>query len=123
MNFKALGNKGSEYHGLETFSTPPDVVSVTLVSKEVTSTCPVTGQPDFYKVTAEFVPRSKCVESKTWKLFLQSFREKGLFCEEFAQQILRELVAYLSPSYAIVTITQVPRGGVKIKAVAEYRKP
>ncbi len=119
--FKSLGHKGNAYEGLETFKAPSKVVSVLLTSDEVTAVCPVTGQPDWYKVEVEYKPSSLCIESKTFKLFLQTLRDKGVFCEQLSEDILNEVVQYTSPKSAKVTVTQKPRGGVSIVATAEHK--
>ena len=114
----ALGKSGVKFTKLETFKAPPNCFKVELVSQEVTAVCPVTGQPDFYKVDISYCPLQVCVESKTVKLYLQSFREKGLFCEAFAHQIAHDFATALGGARTQVTVTQVPRGGVAIVAHA-----
>lgn len=85
------------------------------MSDEVTANCPVTGQPDFYTVTITYCPAGFCVESKTVKLYLQSFRNKGLFCEAFASEVAQKFAnALLVP--VDCTVKQTPRGGVAIEA-------
>lgn len=115
---QALGTTGAKFQGLETFAAPDEVTCVKLCSDEVTSLCPVTNQPDWYTVTVEYKPRERCVESKTFKLYIQSFRDRGLFCERFAQQVLEDLCAALDPWAIKVQVTQKPRGGVAIEATA-----
>ena len=74
--FEALGNKTSTpVRRLEVFPAPPSVKKVVLESDEVTSLCPVTGQPDWETVRIEFEPDAYCIESKSLKLYLWSFRE------------------------------------------------
>lgn len=119
----SLRKRVSEYTGLETFRVPPGLERVTLTSDEVTSLCPVTGQPDFYQVEVTYVPGQRCVESKTWKLFLQSTRQKGMFCEEFACFVLEECLRSLQPKSCRVIVTQKPRGGVGIVAEAYGESP
>jgi len=118
--FKALGNKGNEYTGLETFPAPELTSTVVLFSDEVTAVCPVTGQPDWYTVRVTYVPSNKCIESKTFKLFLQTLRQKGMFCEALSTHILREVVNAVLPVSAAVEVVQKPRGGVSIIATAKY---
>lgn len=112
-----LGKSRAKFSGLETFKTPPGVARVHLVSDEVTALCPVTGQPDFYTVTIEFSPAERCVESKTVKLYLQSYRNAGLFAEAFAAKIARDFRAALNVPVQ-VTVVQKPRGGVALTAFA-----
>lgn len=119
---KTLGEKVSTYQGLETFPAPTSVIDVTCVSDEVTAMCPVTGQPDWYTVTINYTPDKKCVESKTLKLFLQSFRQAGHFCENFSQIIAEGLQAALEAHQITVTVLQKPRGGVAIQSISNVIK-
>ncbi len=120
QEFKSLGKKANAYEGLETFQAPSKLQSVTLSSDEVTAICPVTGQPDWYKVDVTYSPNEKCVESKTFKLFMHSLRETGMFCEALSQFILEEVLKYTEADSISVTVTQKPRGGVTITATSEY---
>lgn len=120
--FRALGSKVIEYNGLETFPKPSHTSVVVLVSDEVTAVCPITGQPDWYKVTVEYDPSALCIESKTFKLLLHSLRNQGMFCESLADYILGEVVKYAVPSRAQVTIEQKPRGGVSIVSTSVHEK-
>lgn len=116
---KTLGEKKSIFTKLETFPAPTNLVEVTCTSEEVTAVCPVTGQPDWYIVEIKYVPKYLCVESKTLKLFLQSFRQQGHFCEDFSQIIMNKIRVALEPRSVSVTVIQRPRGGVSIKSIAE----
>ena len=85
-DFVALGRPGSEaYAGLETFANP-GVADVELTSDELTAVCPITGQPDMYRLTIGYRPDGLCVESKSLKLYLNRFRNEGAFCEALAVQ-------------------------------------
>lgn len=116
-----LGHKVTEYKGLETFNAPDSTLSVLLKSDEVTTVCPVTNQPDWYRVEVEYHPGKLCIESKTFKLFLHSFRNVGVFCEQLASCILKVVVEATRPKYAIVRVVQKPRGGVEISALSEFK--
>lgn len=116
--FKTLGKKTTIFTKLETFPAPHGVSCVTCTSDEVTAVCPVTGQPDWYVVEIQYQPNRLCVESKSLKLFLQSFRQKGHFCENFSQIIAHKIFEALNPHMVTVTVTQKPRGGVAIKSTA-----
>lgn len=118
MDFKALGNKVTEFTTFETFDKPERIRDIIMRSDEVTALCPVTGQPDQYKVEINYAPAHRCIESKTLKLYLQSFRMKGLFCEAFASQIADDISLAIKPKFISVTVTQKPRGGVSIEAIA-----
>src|SRR5215831_21372286 len=94
-DFVALGSPGSSaYAGLETFPNP-GVAEVELVSDELTAVCPITGQPDLYRVTIGYRPGSVCLESKSLKLYLNSFRNEGAFCEALAVRIRDDVAAAL----------------------------
>src|SRR4051794_30621144 len=76
---------------LDTFELPRSASSTTYKSDEVTSNCPITGQPDWYVVTITIYGSQKGLESKSLKLYLQSFRDEGQFCEAFADQIAQDV--------------------------------
>jgi 7-cyano-7-deazaguanine reductase len=117
--FKALGKTTrAPSRELETFPTPPSVTKVVLETDEVTSLCPVTGQPDWETVRIEFEPKERCIESKSLKLYLWSFREEGVFCEALAAKIAQDVFDAIKPKSVTVTITQKPRGGITISAEA-----
>jgi 7-cyano-7-deazaguanine reductase len=114
----ALGNPGSEhYAGLETFANP-GVADVELVSDELTAVCPITGQPDLYRVTIGYRPAGLCLESKSLKLYLNGFRNEGAFCEALAVRIRDDIAAALELAAAEVRIMleQKARGGITITA-------
>jgi len=114
----ALGNPGSDsYAGLETFANP-GVADVELVSDELTAVCPITGQPDLYRVTIGYRPAGLCLESKSLKLYLNGFRNEGVFCEALAARIRDDVAAALELPAAKVRITleQKARGGITITA-------
>jgi 7-cyano-7-deazaguanine reductase len=120
-NISALGKRVTRFTGFDTFPTPAGVTSVECISDEVTSNCPVTEQPDWYVVKIVYVPGKLCVESKTLKLYLQSYRSQGLFCEAFAAQIAKDIAKALD-CYVEVSVTQKPRGGVSIVGHAVFDK-
>jgi 7-cyano-7-deazaguanine reductase len=116
--FVALGHPGSDhYAGLETFANP-GVADVELVSDELTAVCPITGQPDLYRITIGYRPASLCLESKSVKLYLASFRNEGVFCEALAVRIRDDAASALElPSDAVrVELEQKARGGITITA-------
>ncbi|MDQ3993409.1 MAG: preQ(1) synthase [Actinomycetota bacterium] len=118
--FVALGHAGSEhYAGLETFSNP-GVSHVEMTSDEVTAVCPITGQPDLYVATIEYWPKDLCIESKSLKLYLSSFRNEGAFCEALAVRIRDDVAAAveLSTDKVRITLEQKARGGITITATS-----
>lgn len=101
---------------LETVSKPHaahDYV-VRLTCPEFTSLCPITGQPDFAHIVIDYVPRSLLIESKSLKLFLQSFRNHGAFHEACTVSIGDRLIETLSPKWIRVCGYWFPRGGIPI---------
>ena len=118
-DFKVLGKTVREpSKQLEVFPTPAGVSRVVLESDEVTSLCPVTGQPDWETVRIEFAPAEYCIESKSLKLYLWSFRNEGVFCEALASSIAQDIYAVCKPKWCTVTVTQKPRGGISITATS-----
>ncbi len=116
--FKTLGHSEAAFAGLETFPKPEAVERVQLTSDEVTAICPVTGQPDLYTVTITYWPMDRCVESKSLKLYFQTFRNEGIFCEAFAARMASDMMQALEPRACQVDVRQKPRGGITIVATA-----
>ena len=116
--FVALGRPGSEaFAGIETFPNP-GVSHVEMTSDELTAVCPVTGQPDMYVATLEYWPGPLCIESKSLKLYLSSFRDEGHFAEALAVKIRDDAAEALKlPADKVrVTLRQKSRGGITITA-------
>lgn len=89
---------------------------------EFTSLCPVTGQPDFAKIKITYIPDKRCLESKSLKLYLFSFRNTGMFHEEITNRILEDIVAVCEPRWARVRGLMNPRGGISIDVTADYTR-
>jgi len=87
---------------------------------EFTSICPVTGQPDFGIITIRYIADKKCIESKSLKLYLFSFRNFATFHEEAVNKILDDIVKACKPRKASVTGEFLPRGGISISVEASY---
>jgi 7-cyano-7-deazaguanine reductase len=96
---------------------------VRFTSDELTSLCPMTGQPDFNTVVIDYVPNLTCIETKSLKLYLWSFRDKGAFCEQLAADIAAEVQRAVEPFRVRVTVTQHVRGGIETEATAELPTP
>ncbi len=107
---------------LECFDAPEHVSVVRFTTHEVMSMCPVTGQPDLSSLVIEYRPDARCIESKSLKLYLWSFRDRKVFCEALAAEIAEEVVRAADPHEVSVTLTQQPRGGIVIEATATRRK-
>ena len=89
---------------------------------EFTCLCPKTGQPDFATIRVEYVPDELCVELKSWKLYLWSYRDQGAFHEAVTNRILDDLVAAVSPRRARIEGEFKVRGGIYTTIVAEHHK-
>ena len=120
-NLTVLGQEAKPSKNLEAFPnrTPGRYYLVTLETTEFTCLCPMTGQPDFATIRLAYVPDQKIVESKSFKLYLWSYRDEGAFHEHVVNRILDDLVAVLAPHYIKVTGIFNPRGGIGIKVEAE----
>ena len=119
-----LGKDHAPQKKLETFPNHHKQrdYTVTLETDEFTCVCPLTGQPDFARIKIEYVPDQQIVESKSLKLYLQSFRNEGTFHEHVVNVILDDLVAALSPRRCRITATFAVRGGIGITVEADFSK-
>jgi 7-cyano-7-deazaguanine reductase len=119
-----LGKKAEPSKKLEAFPNraPERFYRVTLETDEFTCLCPVTGQPDFAKIRVQYVPDSSVVESKSFKLYLWSYRNEGAFHEHIVNKILEDLVSTLDPHWCRVTGVFNIRGGIGITVEAEHIK-
>lgn len=107
---------------LETFPNPKperDYV-IRFECPEFTCVCPKTGQPDFATIRVEYVPDALCVELKSWKLYLWSYRNEGAFHEAVTNRILDDLVAAIKPRRARIEGDFMVRGGIHTVVVAEH---
>lgn len=107
---------------VEVFSAPAHVTTVRFTSDEVASICPVTSQPDLSKVVIEYGPDQSCIESKSLKLYLWRFRDMAMFAEALAAEIANEVMTTVNPHWVKVELTQRPRGGIEIHAIAERNR-
>ena len=119
-----LGGEAKPSKKLETFPNhhPEREYIVTLRTEEFTCVCPATGQPDFARLTIQYIPHERIVESKSLKFYLQSFRNEGAFHEHVTNVILDDLVAALAPRWCKVTADFAVRGGIAISVEAESKK-
>lgn len=124
-----LGSKSTEYkYGdptediLETFENryPMREYEVQFLTEEFTSLCPRTGQPDFAKIEINYIPNKKCIETKSLKLYLFSYRQCGSFMETITNRILEDLVSVCQPKEMEVIGRFNARGGVTINVTAQY---
>ena len=107
---------------LETFENqfPDRDYQIEIVSPEFTSVCPRTGQPDFGTITIDYTPHKLCVELKSLKFYLQSFRQQGIFYEHVTNTIIDDLVATTKPRWMKVTAAFNARGGMTETVTAKY---
>ena len=94
---------------------------VEFTTNELTATCPITDQPDFYELKLSYRPKESLIESKALKLYLWGFRDKGIFAEDLAATLLKDLVGTCDPVEMTVDLTQRVRGGLQIRTVVRQR--
>ena len=110
---------------LETFPNPAPErdYTIRMSMPEFTCLCPRTGQPDFATLELEYVANRLCVELKSLKLYIWSFRDRGAFHEAVTNEILAELAGALQPRFMRLTAYFNVRGGITTSVVAEHREP
>jgi len=114
---------GKEFRDiLEVFENqyPGRDYTIEIVCPEFTSVCPKTGQPDFGTLTFTYVPAAKCVELKSLKLYLQQYRNEGIFYEHATNRILDDLVAAVEPRRMTLVAAFTARGGITTSVTARY---
>ena len=114
----------SEKPQLELFENPRPQrhYNITIKCPEFTSVCPRTGQPDFGQIIIEYCPGKLCIELKSLKFYLQTYRNKGIFYEALTNDILDYLSDACKPRWMKVTSQFTPRGGITTDVVAEYKE-
>ena len=107
---------------LETFANqyPGREFTIEIVCPEFTSVCPKTGQPDFGTIRFTYTPAERCVELKSLKLYLQRFRNQGVFYEHLVNRLLDDFVAACQPRKCCVVGAFTPRGGITTTVTASY---
>jgi len=95
--------------------------SITIRCPEFTSLCPKTGQPDFGVIVIEYCPDKSCIELKSLKIYMQSYRNKGIFYESLTNDILDDLKGICKPRWMKITSQFTPRGGITTEVVVEYK--
>jgi 7-cyano-7-deazaguanine reductase len=110
---------------LETFANPAPErdYTIRMTLPEFSCLCPKTGQPDFATLTLEYVPHELCVELKSLKLYIWSFRDRGAFHEAVTNEILNDLVAATAPRFMRLLAEFNVRGGIYTAVTAEHRRP
>ena len=116
-----LGKKATASRTLEAFPNhAPGQLEVTLHCTEFTCVCPLTGQPDYADIEVVYRPDKFVVESKSMKLYLETFRSEGVFHEHLAVDIGQDFVKFLKPKSVNVTVKSHVRGGIAIDAKWAY---
>lgn len=110
---------------LEVFDNPNISRNFTIVHHcpEFTSVCPKTGQPDYGKIIFTYTPNKVCVELKSLKMYLQRFRNEGIFYEAVTNRIMDDFIAVVQPRSATVESQWTPRGGLHSNIIVEYPDP
>ncbi len=110
---------------LETFPNPKPGrdYRIRMQIPEFTCLCPKTGQPDFATLVLDYVPDRACIELKSLKLYIWSFRNRGAFHEAVTNNILDDLVRATAPRYMRLAARFFVRGGIFTTVVAEHRQP
>lgn len=108
---------------VETFPNPnPERdYTIRITAPEFTCLCPKTGQPDFATLKLEYVPEKSCIELKSLKLYLWSFRDRGCFHEAVTNEILGHFVAAIQPRFMRLTAEFYVRGGIYTTVVAQHQ--
>ena len=110
---------------LDTFPNPHpgrDYV-IAFEAPEFTCLCPLTGQPDFASFVIEYTPDERCVELKSLKLYLWSYRDEGAFHEDVTNRILDDVIAAVAPRWAKIVGDWNIRGGIRTTVTVEHHKP
>lgn len=118
--YSALGKPVTRFERLDRIATR--CKSIVYHSDQLTSACPVTGQPDFYEVAIAIDADGTAIETKTLKLYLETYRDQAIFCEDLAVKICEDLFAACEPLKCTVTLQQRRRGGIQITATHELSK-
>ncbi len=108
---------------IDLFDNPKPNRNYTIIIKcpEFTSVCPKTGQPDFGTITIEYCPDKLCIELKSLKFYMQSFRNEGIFYEFLTNEILDDLSTIAKPRWMKVTAKFTSRGGISTEIIVEYK--
>lgn len=94
--------------------------TITIRVPEFTSVCPKTGQPDYGTITIDYIPGKTCIELKSLKMYMQSYRNQGVFYERLTNDILDDMVKACKPRWMKVTSQFTPRGGITTDVTVQY---
>jgi 7-cyano-7-deazaguanine reductase len=109
---------------LETFPNPNPERNYTIIhtAPEFTSVCPKTGQPDYATIILEYIPDKICVELKSYKFYLQSYRNDGIYFEAVTNKIANDLIKVMKPRILNITSKFNTRGGISSDIIVNYKK-
>jgi 7-cyano-7-deazaguanine reductase len=118
----ALGYDAIDPRQLDTFAYehPEQRIDLLIETSEFTAVCPFTGLPDFGTVRVRYVPRQSCIELRSFKYYLLSYRNVGIYYEHAVNHILNDLVRCCDPHEMTVELEYTPRGGMRTVASASY---
>jgi 7-cyano-7-deazaguanine reductase len=107
---------------LDTFPNPKPGrdYSIEIICPEFTSVCPLTGQPDFGTITYIYTPAEICVELKSLKLYLQRFRNQGIYYEQVTNRLLDDFVSAIQPKRVKIITAWTPRGGISTNVTVTH---
>jgi 7-cyano-7-deazaguanine reductase len=108
------------YPEIETWPNQFPGYEIVIDDPEFTSVCPKTGLPDFGVITLRYLPRKQCLELKSYKEYLQSYRNVGIFQENIVNQVLEDVVRWAKPVWAEVKGDFRPRGGISTVVIARW---
>jgi 7-cyano-7-deazaguanine reductase len=111
-----------EFPEIETWPNQFSGYEIVVDNPEFTSVCPKTGLPDFGTVTIRYMPAKRCLELKSLKEYLQSYRNRGIFQENAVNQVLKDVVRWAKPVWAEVKGEFRPRGGISTMVIAKWPK-
>jgi 7-cyano-7-deazaguanine reductase len=112
-----------EFPPIETWPNQFPAYEIVIDSPEFTSVCPRTGLPDFGVITLRYMPRKQCLELRSYKEYLFSYRQLGIFQENVVNQVLEDVVKASAPDWAIVRGDFRPRGGISTLIEAKWPRP
>src|SRR3974390_552088 len=113
----------AELPEIETWPNQYPDYEIQIDQPEFTSVCPKTGLPDFGRITLRYVPDRRCLELKSYKMYLLSFRDVGIFQENVVNRVLRDVVKAANPRSATVIGDFTPRGGLTTVVTASWARP
>ena len=119
----AASGLSTPFPEIETWPNQFPAYEILIDDPEFTSVCPKTGLPDFGRLTIRYMPRKRCMELKSLKEYLFTYRNLGIFQENIANQVLNDVVKATDPEWALVVGDFRPRGGISTIVEAFYPRP